>query len=140
LSTVCGAARDLPIEILGEVNDVNRILATSDVFVFTSVAAGEGMPGVLIEASLASLPIVTTRVPGARDVVEEGETGFVVDVDDTDGLLRAVQRLADDPSLRRVMGDRARRRGEELFSIERNMEQWRALINDVIEGACEFST
>jgi glycosyltransferase involved in cell wall biosynthesis len=140
LARVCDASRDLPIHVVGEVDDVNGLLAASDVFVFTSVAAGEGMPGVLIEASLASLPIVTTGVPGARDVVEDNETGFVVGVDDAEELIAAARRLAEDPVLRRAMGERARVRAEELFGFERNAEQWRALVTDVIEGSCEFST
>ena len=46
------------------------------------------MPGVLIEAGFAGLPVVTTEVPGARTVIEDGVTGFVVGVDDLDGFDR----------------------------------------------------
>src|SRR5262249_47145948 len=70
------------VDVLGRVDDVPAVLATSDVFVFTSVAQGEGMPGVLIEAGLSGLPTVTTDVPGAGSVVEDGVTGFVVAIDD----------------------------------------------------------
>ena len=52
---------------------------------FTSLPPGEGMPGVLIEAGLSGLATVSTRVPGARDVIEDGVTGFLVDIDDKRG-------------------------------------------------------
>ena len=50
--------------------------------VFCSRPAGEGMPGVLIEAGLSGLPVVATAVPGVTSIVEDGTTGFVVPVDD----------------------------------------------------------
>ncbi len=85
---LAAAARDAGVDLVGRVDDVPALLAASDVFVFTSVPEGEGMPGVLIEAGLAGLPVVTTDVPGARSVVDEGRTGFVVAVDDFDALVR----------------------------------------------------
>ena len=88
------------IEMLGRRDDVPDLLASSDVFVFTSLPPGEGMPGVLIEAGLTGLPIVSTRVPGARDVIEEGVTGILVDTDDKQGLIDAVDRLVIDGPLR----------------------------------------
>jgi glycosyltransferase involved in cell wall biosynthesis len=98
------------------------------------------MPGVLIEAGLASLPVVTTRVPGASDVVEHEGTGFVVSVDDVEGLITNVSRLVNDAELRVKLGDRARVRCEAKFGMDNNLAQWRKLIDDVCQGACERST
>ncbi len=134
------AARDLPIEILGAVDDVPRVLRECDIFVFTSVAAGEGMPGVLIEAGLASLPVVTTAVPGAGDVVDDGVTGFLVGVDDMDALVDATRRLVEDRGLRTQMGSAARQRCEDRFSLEQSARQWHALLDELIVGVCTSST
>ena len=111
-----------------------------DIFVFTSVAAGEGMPGVLIEAGLASLPVVTTLVPGAEDVVEDGTTGFIVGVDDLAALVDATRRLVDDRELRERMGSATRRRCEDRFSLEESARQWHDLLDDLIVGVCASST
>jgi glycosyltransferase involved in cell wall biosynthesis len=140
LDAVRQAARDLPIDVLGDVDDVTSVLATSDVFVFTSVPQGEGMPGVLIEAGLASLPIVTTDVPGARDVVEDGVTGFVVAVDDAVAMVDAARRVVRDGALREQMGAAARRRCEDRFGLEQSVEQWRVVLDDLLASACTSST
>ena len=125
--TIESSVRDLPIDVLGAVDDVPAVLRECDIFVFTSLAAGEGMPGVLIEAGLASLPVVSTDVPGAADVVQDGVTGFVVGVDDMAGLVDATRRLVEDGDLRIRMGSAARRRCEDRFSLEKSAELWRAL-------------
>lgn len=140
LEAVEASARDLRIQVLGAVDDVPRVLTECDIFVFTSVAAGEGMPGVLIEAGLASLPVVTTAVPGAADVVEDGVTGFIVAVDDMAGLVEATRRLVDDRALREQMGSAARRRCEDRFSLEKSAQQWHDLLDDLIVGVCASST
>jgi glycosyltransferase involved in cell wall biosynthesis len=115
------------VEMLGRRDDVADLLADSDIFVFTSLPPGEGMPGVLIEAALSGLPTVSTRVPGARDVIEDGVSGTIVDIDDREGMVEAVARLIADPKLRLAMGAKARERGLEGFTLEASAEQWRSL-------------
>ena len=63
---------------------------------------GEGMPGVLIEAGLSAVPVVATAVPGVEAIVVDGETGFVVDVDDFDAMVAAVASLLTDSVRRRA--------------------------------------
>jgi glycosyltransferase involved in cell wall biosynthesis len=72
-----------------------------------------------LEAMHASLPVVATRVGALPDLVEEGESGLLVEVGDRDGLHRALARLADDPVLRLKMGERGRTRATSEFSWER---------------------
>jgi glycosyltransferase involved in cell wall biosynthesis len=85
------------------------------------------MPGVLIEAALSGLATVSTRVPGAKDVIEDGVSGAIVDTDDREAMVDAVDRLIGDPELRRAMGARARERGLEGYTLEASAEQWRSL-------------
>jgi glycosyltransferase involved in cell wall biosynthesis len=112
-----GPARAAGIELLGSRSDVAELLGRADVMVFPSRPQGEGMPGVLIEGGLSGLSIVATDVPGVRSVVDDGVTGFVVDVEDLDGMVDALARLVVDDDLRRTMGAAARDRCIEHFSI-----------------------
>ena len=122
------------VEVLGRSDDVPGLLAGSDIFVFTSLPPGEGMPGVLIEAALAGLATVSTRVPGARDVIEDGVSGLLVDIDDRAGLIEAVDRLVGDEPLRRSMGEQARARCLEGFTLEASAEAWRGVFRELAPG------
>jgi glycosyltransferase involved in cell wall biosynthesis len=128
------------VELLGRVDDVPALLGASDVFVFTSVAEGEGMPGVLIEAALAGLPAVTTDVPGAGDVVIDGQTGFVVALDDVGALVRATRELVDDAARRAAFGAAARAHGVANFAIDASFERWNELFAAVFGRSCASST
>jgi glycosyltransferase involved in cell wall biosynthesis len=101
-------------------------LVNADILLFTSTTEGEGMPGVLIEAGLAGLPAIATDVPGARAVIEEGISGFVVPVNDFEALVEASERLANDPELRKLMGVAARQKCVREFTLDSSVHLWRA--------------
>ena len=121
------------IELLGPRSDVPELLRRSDVFVFTSLPAGEGMPGVLIEAGLSALPVVSTPVPGAARVLGDGLAGLIVD-DTVASLAAAVGQLLDDPERRAAMGAAARSRCESAFSLDMMAERWRAALRPMVSG------
>ncbi len=75
-SGLVGLADAAGVELLGSRSDVADLLRGSDLLVFPSRPAGEGMPGVLIEAGLSGIPVVATDVPGVRTIVEDGATGW----------------------------------------------------------------
>jgi glycosyltransferase involved in cell wall biosynthesis len=120
------------VEMLGRRDDVPDLLCRSDIFVFTSLAPGEGMPGVLIEASMAGLATVATRVPGARDVIEDGVTGWLVDIDDRAGMVDAVRQLVTDSELRTSMGRKAKERAIEKFSLQASVENWHRVLDPLL--------
>ena len=93
---------------------VAELLAVSDVCVLSSVA--EGFSNSILEYMAASRPVVVTDVGGAREAVEEGETGFVVAPGDDRALGERVALLLSDPARARRMGERGRRVVEERFS------------------------
>jgi glycosyltransferase involved in cell wall biosynthesis len=73
---------------------------------------------VLIEAAAAGLPVVATNLPGITDaVVADGESGFLIPMDDVGAIARAVERLISDPSLSATIGASARVRSR-LFGFE----------------------
>ncbi|MEO6463131.1 MAG: glycosyltransferase family 4 protein [Candidatus Eisenbacteria bacterium] len=100
------------IEFLGYREDMPELLEDADVAVLTSFK--EGMPRAVLEAMAMGLPVVGTRVPGTREAIRDGETGFLVDPADVDGFAAALERLLLDPALRRAMGGR----GREVASAE----------------------
>ena len=102
--TELGLARE--VRFLGYRNDIPELLGRSDIAVLTSLK--EGIPRAAIEAMAAGLPMVATRVTGTREVVRDGDTGFLVDVGEPAALADALARLIDDPTLRARMGSRGR--------------------------------
>ena len=88
----------------------------------------EGTPVAIIEAGATGLPVVATRHGGIPDVVIEGETGFLVDEHDVDGMAHCMLRLAEDPALAGRLGEAARARIESCFSMQRSIgELWRII-------------
>ena len=83
----------------------------------------EGLPRVLIEAAACSRAIVTTDVPGCREVVRDGANGILVPVRDGAATADAIARLLDDDELRRRMGARGREIAMDEFSVEDFVER-----------------
>jgi glycosyltransferase involved in cell wall biosynthesis len=119
------------VELLGPRSDVPTLLRHSDLFVFTSLPTGEGMPGVLIEAGLSGLPAVSTSVPGAAAVLCDGRTGIIVD-DSVASMTSAVGELLDAPDHRIAMGMSARVRCESEFSLDLMAQRWRAALHPMM--------
>ncbi|MBN9416386.1 MAG: glycosyltransferase family 4 protein [Candidatus Eremiobacteraeota bacterium] len=82
---------------LGWVEDLVSAMAALDLFVLSSHYEGLGV--VLLEALALGRPVVSTRVGGTQDIIEDGVTGLFAPAHDPAGLARAVQRLLDDPAL-----------------------------------------
>lgn len=83
----------------------------------------EGLPKVLLEAAACALPIVTTDVPGCREVVREGENGLLVPARDGQALSDALLCLINSPDLRAEMGHRGREIVLKEFSSEKVIAQ-----------------
>ena len=125
-------AAALGVEILGIRTDVADLLRGTSVLLMTSAAATEGMPGVLIEAGLSGIPVVSTASAGVADVVIDGATGFV-ESDDPVQLAGPVQALLTDAGLHEAMGDRAGERCRARFTIAATATQWRRLASTLVD-------
>jgi len=104
------------INWLGEQSNIAQLLVESHIVVLPSYR--EGLPKSLIEAAAAGRAIVTTDAPGCREVVQEGENGFLVPVRDEKELAIAIKKLIDNPDLLITMGKKSRLIAEQEFSID----------------------
>lgn len=105
------------IEWRGRVDDVLPVLHETDIAVLPSYYR-EGLPKSLLEAASCGLPIVTTDHTGCRDAVEDGKTGILVPVKNSQSLADAIQTLVENPALRKQMGNAGRKRVLEKFSSD----------------------
>lgn len=78
----------------------------------------EGLPKILIEAASCGRPIVTTDVPGCREVVKDGENGLLVPAKDAEALKDALLKLINNEELRAEMGKDSREKAVNRFSNE----------------------
>jgi glycosyltransferase involved in cell wall biosynthesis len=94
-------------EFAGHVSDVASVLARCHATVLAS--RSEGSPNAIIESFAAGVPVVATATQGSRELVRDGENGFLVPVGDATALAERLVTLADDEGLRRRLGITARR-------------------------------
>jgi glycosyltransferase involved in cell wall biosynthesis len=118
------------VRLLGLRKDVARLLPGADLFLLTSIS--EGIPLTVIEAMATGLPVVSTRVGGLPEVVEEGRTGLLESAGDHTALARAVCKLAGEPALRREMGRLGRERAEVHFSEREMHRQYDRLYREML--------
>ncbi|HEX2685581.1 MAG TPA: glycosyltransferase [Kofleriaceae bacterium] len=116
--------------LLGARRDVPDVLNALDVFVMSSDT--EGLPLVVLEAMATSLPVVSTSVGGIPNVLEEGQTGFLVPAGDEAALRHRVEKLYSDPAASRACGARARSAAVTRFSAERMQRDYLELYTRVL--------
>ncbi len=120
------------VHFLGHRNDALRIMRRLDVLWSTS--GYEGLSNTVMEAMALGVPVVATDIPGNRDLVVPGETGYLVPVGEKGRaeFIRHTRNLLNDPDTARRLGENARRRVVEHFSaeamIDRYCELYRALL------------
>jgi glycosyltransferase involved in cell wall biosynthesis len=101
---------------LGARTDIHELLASSHIACLPSYR--EGLPKSLIEAASAGRPIITTDVPGCREVVTHMINGLLVQPRDVTTLASAIVQLVNDPNLRLSMGEENRRKAESEYANE----------------------
>lgn len=108
---------DRVVELLEPVDDIRPVLAQTSVFVLPSYR--EGTPRSSLEAMAMARAVITTDVPGCRQTVEDGVTGFLVPPFEPGELMRAMERYVLAPELIAQQGAAARKLAEERFDVRR---------------------
>jgi glycosyltransferase involved in cell wall biosynthesis len=111
-------------------SDIDVINAGLDIATLTSF--NEGTPVSLIEAQAADKPIVSTRVGGIKDIVKEGETALLADVNDEDGFCNNLLQLVNDDNLRHRMGSNSSQYVMQKFSYQRLTKDVAELYHELI--------
>ena len=106
---------DPRIRCLGHVDDMSALYAASDIVVLPSWR--EGLSRALIEAAAMERPIITTDVPGCRDVVDHGVSGLLVPLRDSRAIELAVRLLIENPDLARRFAKAARQKVVAEFQV-----------------------
>ncbi|HLJ72972.1 MAG TPA: glycosyltransferase [Thermoanaerobaculia bacterium] len=97
--------------------DVESIFA--DLTISVQPSLSEGLSNVVLEAMAARAPVIATRVGGTAEAIEDGVTGLLVPPADPQAIANAMRRLLAAPAFAKQLGDAARERARERFSIDR---------------------
>lgn len=119
------AGLDDEVSLMGGRSDVPDLLKAMDIFCLVSYK--EGLPISLIEAMATGLPVVGTDVAGIKDVIIPHENGFLVELNDEEQLIQALNRLIDAPSLRHKFGTKSRKLADQSYALENCMKQYQLL-------------
>ena len=124
------AARQGGVHLLGVRNDVPHLMAGANLLLLPSLT--EGIPGVILEAGVQSLPTVAYDVGGVAEAIHDGKTGRLIPSGDETTFARAVVDLLSDASKRRAVGERARAFIESDYSLERSVDSFERLYHRIV--------
>lgn len=109
------------IYLTGRIEDAKTLLKAFDIFTLTSIT--EALPGVILEAGLASLPIVATRVGGVPEIIENGKSGILISPSKVNEINIALKYLISKPEKRKEFGKEIKNSVEKNFSLEKMIER-----------------
>jgi sugar transferase (PEP-CTERM/EpsH1 system associated) len=138
LQRVCdGFGLSQRVHFLGDLADVEEFYNSLDLFVLNSHS--EGMSNTILEAMASGLPVIATSVGSNPVLVVDGETGFLVSPGVRSALTRAIAILAKDDMLRQSMGRQGRIRIELHFGIDRMVDDYSALYDELGRELVHFT-
>jgi glycosyltransferase involved in cell wall biosynthesis len=118
------------VRFTGLRKDVPQVLAAAAVSVLPSIS--EGISNTLLESMAAGVPVVATRVGGTPEVIDDGEHGLLVPVNDPHALAAAISRVLGDPALAGWLGANGRRRVKEEFSFDAVVRKTEGLYRELL--------
>lgn len=118
------------VHFTGYRSDAIRILGALDIN--TAPSRREGLPKSVIEGMAQGIPAVVTNAGGLPEIIDDGENGFVVEIDDLDAFTRQLTTLIAEPELRDRMGKRAKEKMLRSFDITRTVESTAAVYHQLL--------
>ena len=120
---------DKTVKLLGYRTDLEKLVPAVDLVV--SCSRREGMPLNIIEAMLCKKPVVASHNRGHDELVREGETGFLFDAGDDERLAALLLRLAEEPELRKTLGE-AGAAAARPYAVASTREELSRLLNELV--------
>ncbi|MFT5387869.1 MAG: glycosyltransferase involved in cell wall biosynthesis [Candidatus Omnitrophota bacterium] len=121
------------LQLTGLRKDIHCILDIADVSVLSSTR--EGFSIVVLESMAKGVPFVATRVGGNPEQIAEGQTGFLVDSGDSNGLAHAMKKILTDKALAKNMSEASKKRIKEEFSLKIMMDKTKNIYREVLGKA-----
>ncbi|HDX9576704.1 TPA: N-acetyl-alpha-D-glucosaminyl L-malate synthase BshA [Bacillus pseudomycoides] len=132
--TIVQLVKHLEIEdrvlFLGKQDNVAELLAMSDLILLLSEKESFGL--VLLEAMACGVPCIGTRTGGIPEVIQHGETGYICEVGDTEGVAEQAVQLLQDDTLHAKMAERSIEVAYEQFGSEMIVSQYEAIYYDIL--------
>jgi glycosyltransferase involved in cell wall biosynthesis len=120
------------VTFTGNVRNVQEYLQASDFFTLPSES--EAMPNALIEAMAVGLPVIATAAGGIKDIIETGQNGIMIEINDEDALVESILTLIHEPDEANRLGKAGRKTVIKRFSLEMAADRYEAffkkLLND----------
>jgi glycosyltransferase involved in cell wall biosynthesis len=118
------------VRFLGWQRDLRPIFGSWDIFAMPSL--DEGVPMATLEAMAEGLPVIATSVGGLPELIEDGQTGYLVPPSDVAALTKRLRLLILDPERRQAMGAAGRQRAREHFSLDRMVAEIAAIYDSLL--------
>jgi len=104
----------------------------ADILLFPTVREGFGLAAA--EAMSCGLPVVATDCSSLPELIDDGNGGFLCPLGDVDAFVEKIRLLAENPQLRREMGDYNRAKVEKMFTLDRMVRQYQELFEEVLSN------
>ena len=121
------------VEFVGKQANISDYLGIADVFLLPSELESFGLAA--LEASACEAPVVSTRIGGIPEVVDDGESGYLSNVGDVDKMAADTLRLLNDDDLRRALGQKGRELAVQRYSTEKIIPQYIAYYEKIVSKA-----
>lgn len=118
------------VSFLGWRNDIPELLQAANLLVLCSY--NEGIPQAIVEAMHSGLPVIATKVGGVPDAMVDGETGFLIEVDDVAGMVQKLEYLIQNPEITREMGAKAKAFAQKNFTYQAYYQKYDVIFSRLI--------
>lgn len=131
LTEELGVAND--VRFMGAIPNmkVPKVLSGMDIFVNCSKSESFGVN--MVEAMACGVPVVATNTPGAREVIVDGETGFIMKDREPETMAAVFRKLMNDNKLRIKMGQAGQKRSNTLYDWEQNLDTIEGMLKSVVK-------
>jgi sugar transferase (PEP-CTERM/EpsH1 system associated) len=122
------------VKFLGEVENIPELLSVVDIYMNTSLS--EGMSNTILEAMASGVPVVASRVGGNSELILDGQTGFLADMQNPVDFARKVLKILNAPQLKIKMSENSRSIIQKYYPLERAFQKYQNLYRTLYRKKC----